>query len=335
MEIKSIEIFYDYAIIIDQTILPRFEKLIRIRDYRKMIEAIKMLRIRGAPAIGVAGAMACFLAAKELEQDENFKPNLFSQIEEIEASRPTAVNLFYATKQAKIIVAKFSSKIEILKELFQFTNELVRYEKNASENMGVNGCNEIVNSASIKILTHCNTGSLATVGIGTALGVIRKISEKIDTEVYVDETRPLLQGARLTAWELGKSEIKYKLITDNMAAAVMKNIGIDVIITGADRIASNGDSANKIGTLNLAILAKYFDIPFYIVAPESTLDRDIMSGDEIKIEQRGADEIKKIKNKIIAPEDAEVYSPAFDVTPANLIKGIITEKQVYHFPYKF
>ena len=335
MEIKSIEIFDEYAIIIDQTKLPIEETYIKINDYQTMIEAIKKLRIRGAPAIGIAGAMAGYLAAKNLDNSENYATRLLEQISEIEASRPTAVNLFFATKELRKIVKQNSLKIDIVKKIYKFTKGLVKYEIEASKKMGENGAKEIAEISPLKILTHCNTGSLATVGIGTALGVIRKIAEKVKTEVYVDETRPLLQGARLTTWELEKSGISYKLITDNMAASVMKNIGIDAIITGADRIAKNGDSANKIGTMSLSILAQHFKIPFYIVAPESTIDRDIESGSDIDIEERGADEIKSIRGQQIAPKNAQVFSPAFDVTPANLITAIVTDKGVYHYPYSF
>lgn len=334
MEIKSIAILKEYALIIDQTKLPLEEKYIKIYDYQTMIEAIKMLRIRGAPAIGVAAATAGYLAAKELKASPDFKTKLQSRLHEIMMSRPTAVNLFFAIEKLQTIMQEESIKNNIEEKFFRFANELSDYEIQACENMGKNGADEICSGKPLKILTHCNTGSLATVGIGTALGVIRKISERVKTLVFVDETRPLLQGARLTAWELEKSGIDYKLITDNMAASAIKNQNVDLIVTGADRIASNGDSANKIGTMNLAILANYFNIPFYIVAPESTIDRKIKDGSEIKIEQRGAEEIKKVRECQIAPESAEVFSPAFDVTPAKLISAIITDKQVYKFPYK-
>ena len=200
--------------------------------------------------------------------------------------------------------------------------------KNASVMMGVNGLKEISENA-VNIMTICNTGSLATYGEGTALAVIRALADKRKITVYACETRPLLQGSRLTMWELLKSGIDSRLITDGMTGSIMRDKKIDCIVTGADRIAGNGDSANKIGTFNLAVLAKYFGIPFYIAAPESTFDRSIASGDEINIEQRSADEVRFVRGTQIAPVDCRVENPAFDVTPFELITGIITEKKTY------
>ncbi len=335
-DINAINISINSIQIIDQTKLPLEEIYIKIKDYKTMIDAIKKLKIRGAPAIGVAASAACYLAACEIKNSNNYKEELLTAIKEIEESRPTAVNLFLATRALKEKLKSLNSKDEIKAIFFQKTQELYSYEEASSYKMGENGLNIFGKHKKINILTHCNTGSLATIGIGTALGVIRALSKFNEVHVFVDETRPLLQGASLKTWELKKSQISYTLITDNAAATLMNSQKIDFVITGADRIARNGDSANKIGTLNLAVLCNYFKIPFYIVAPESTIDRQTETGKEIKIEQRDGKEVKKIMNSlIIAPQDSKVFNPAFDVTAAKLIRAIITEQKVYSNPYIF
>jgi len=309
------------------------EKRVEIRDYRKMIEAIKALRIRGAPAIGLAGAGAAWLASIEFEKDEQFKQKLLKAISEIEQSRPTAVNLFHALNKIKDIIMT-TPEDKLVYEIYEYLDSLFHYEYDSSKAMAENGLNYIPKEFT-RFLTHCNTGSLATYGFGTALGVINRIAEEREITVFVDETRPLLQGSRLTMWELQKHSIPAYLITDNMAAHTIKEHKIDCIITGADRICKNGDTANKIGTMNLAILAKYFNIPFYIVAPESTIDRSLDHGNMINIEQRASEEITHLNNQQIAPNNSQTFNPAFDVSPANLITAIITEKKVYEYPYKF
>jgi len=339
MEIYSIKRKKNYFEIIDQTLLPTKEQYITIKDYKDMIKAIKKLRIRGAPAIGIAAVATAYLACEQFEKDKDYIKLMPKIITEIEQSRPTAVNLFFATQKLKTILKEtpllWKNKIHTL------VDEFMSYEMQACENMAINAINIIPKEYSI-FLTHCNTGSLATYGIGTALGVIRKISENNirfrDNQaihVYVDETRPLLQGSRLTMWELIKSKIDCTLITDNMAAKVISSKGIQAIITGADRIASNGDTANKIGTYNLSILAKHFKIPFYIVAPETTIDKNIKSGKEMIIEERNPNEIIKIKDQFIAPEESKTFNPAFDVTPNELITTIITDKKAYTKPFEF
>ncbi len=331
--IHSIRILRDEALILDQTLLPHLEEVLVIRDYRQCVEAIKKLRIRGAPAIGIAAAAAAYLAILEFQEKNDFSNNLERALNEIEASRPTAVNLFKATSEIRSIIDS-SGQDELATKIYDYSQDLIRYETDACIRMGENGAREI-RGERLGILSHCNTGALATVGIGTALGVIRTIAKDRPVHVFVDETRPLLQGARLTAWELMRSGIPCSLITDSMAATVMRSGWADCVITGADRIAANGDSANKIGTLGLSVLAKHFGIPFYIVAPESTIDRSIETGMQINIEERSADEVASFRGVRTAPQDCRVYNPAFDVAPNELITSIITEVKAYHKPYDF
>ena len=338
IEIYSIKRINDFFEIIDQTLLPLEEKYITISDYKEMIYAIQTLQIRGAPAIGIAAVAAAFLAFKSLINETIWTEassaatilKMYDIIKEIEQSRATAVNLFFATEKIKNILLKNKDIQTIYDELSHLVDELMSYEYNACRKMAENGVSFIPDNIT-KILTHCNTGSLATYGIGTALGVIKTMALNREIEVYVDETRPLLQGSRLTMWELYKANINNTLITDNMAAWTIKNKGVQAVITGADRIAKNGDTANKIGTFNLAILAKYFQIPFYIIAPESTIDRNILSGNEMIIEERNRAEVTHIKDVSLTINNPNVFNPSFDITPAGLITAIITEKKVYDF----
>jgi methylthioribose-1-phosphate isomerase len=325
MEIYSIKRIDQKFEIIDQTLLPHEEKYLLIDEYQEMIEAIKKLRIRGAPAIGIAGAAAAYLAFQQYQHDPNFKQKMANALTEIENSRPTAVNLFHAIKTCRDAIQGVSK--DALYSVSTIVDNLMHYELSACEKMAQNGFTHIPPNIT-RFLTHCNTGSLATYGIGTALGVIRKIASHREIEVFVDETRPLLQGSRLTMWELMKSNIKCTLITDNMAARTIEQKGIQAIITGADRIAQNGDTANKIGTFNLAILAKHFNIPFYIVAPETTIDRNIRTGQEMIIEERDINEITHLHEMPLAPKHAQAFNPAFDVTPHELITAIITDNGV-------
>lgn len=320
-------------LIMDQTLLPLEEKQIEIRDHRQMIEAIKALRIRGAPAIGIAGAGACWMAAIEYEKEDQFKEKLLQAVAEIESSRPTAVNLFNATARVREIIA-ITQEEKLVQTLHEYVDSLFHYEYEACNDMAENGFKAIPSHINT-FLTHCNTGGLATYGIGTALGVLRRIAKDRAITVFADETRPLLQGARLTMWELQKSHIDAFLISDNMAAHTIKTKGIQCIVTGADRICKNGDSANKIGTFNLAILARHFNIPFYIVAPESTIDRACPHGDQICIEERAPEEVTSLKGIQTAPLDSKAFNPAFDVTPGELITAIITERAIYEQPYCF
>lgn len=333
--IESIVILNKQIKLIDQTLLPQEEKYIPIVDYRSMIEAIKKLRIRGAPAIGIAGLAASALALDELKNRPNCKEKLLTTLTEIENARPTAVNLSYAIKIARNYVESeaFSPTSEFL---WEQTLQLISDEKRYSDLMAQNGVKEIYHGQSeLRILTHCNTGSLATYGEGTALSVIKALAKKTKVTVWVDETRPLLQGSRLTMWELMKEGVVCYLISDSMAAHTIKTKQIDLIITGADRITTNGDSANKIGTLGLSILAEYYKIPFYIVAPTTTIDFNLTHGDEIIIEERGADELRCLKGVSLAPANCQVFNPAFDVVDNRHITAIITDKGVFKQPYEF
>ncbi len=333
--IEAIVINNKQVKIIDQTLLPQEEKYIEIKDYQQMIEAIKKLRIRGAPAIGIAGLVASALACDEFQNYPQDFSKLENALTEIENARPTAVNLSYAVNIARKYV---SSKLFLSEKdvLWKKALELAQQEKEASNLMAEHGVEEIFQGQSeLRILTHCNTGSLATYGEGTALAVIKALSRIIKVTVWVDETRPLLQGARLTMWELIKEGIECYLISDSMAAHTIKTKQIDLIITGADRITRNGDSANKIGTLGLSILANYYNIPFYIVAPTSTIDYNLEEGSHINIEERDSTELKYIKGVQIAPSSSKVFNPAFDVVDNQHITAIISEKGVHKAPYDF
>ncbi|HQA60247.1 MAG TPA: S-methyl-5-thioribose-1-phosphate isomerase, partial [Tepidanaerobacteraceae bacterium] len=292
--------------------------------------------VRGAPAIGVAGAYGLVLAASEFIElpKEEFLEQMKESVNVIGNSRPTAVNLMWAVKRMEAIIEenKEKSNVDIYKALLAEANTIEKEDLETNKAIARHG-NEIV-PENATILTHCNTGALATVGYGTALGVIREAyySGK-NIRVFVDETRPRLQGAKLTAWELVQEGIPATLIPDSVAPVLIRDGKIDLIIVGADRVASNGDTANKIGTYMLSQIAKDFNVPFYIAAPISTIDFEIASGEEIVIEERDSMEITHINGVRIAPEGIEVYNPAFDVTPNSNITGIITEKGIIRQPY--
>jgi methylthioribose-1-phosphate isomerase len=296
-----------------------------------MWAAIKRLKVRGAPAIGVAGAFGVLLGIKNAKAGSYkvFKNKMDSAIRYLASSRPTAVNLFWALERMKKCAQKNAAKPlgQVKKMLLEEAFSIMREDQEVCRRMASFGSRLIKNGD--RILTHCNAGGLATVDYGTALGVLfkaKKDGKRI--KVFVDETRPLLQGARLTTWELMKEKIDVTLICDNMAASLMAKGEIDKVFVGADRIAKNGDAANKIGTYSLAVLARYHKIPFYVVAPMSTFDFKLSSGRKIPIEQRGADEVRQILGRKIAPRNVRVYNPAFDVTPARLITAIVTEEGV-------
>jgi methylthioribose-1-phosphate isomerase len=322
--------------LIDQTKLPLEEEYIETDDYRIVCDAIYRLAIRGAPAIGVAGAYACVLAANEIEASEldDFVQIYLQKADEIGATRPTAVNLMWAVKQMKEKANSFAGTIDELRAaLLDLAHEIREDDIERCHNLGLHGANLIPDNANV--MTICNTGGLATSGIGTALGVIQYAhAQGKDLKVHVCETRPLLQGSRLNTWELKRTKTPFTLLTDSMAAQTMKKINIDGIFVGADRIASNGDTANKIGTYSLAVLAKHHGVPFYVAAPLSTVDYDIESGVEIPVEERSPEEVTRIKGVQFTVEDIDVTTPAFDVTPAELIHGVITEKGVATYPYK-
>jgi len=299
-------------------------------------EAIKELRIRGAPALGIAAAFGVYLGIKDYKgRDPNAFEKAVNRISDyIATSRPTAVNLFWALERIKNLVNNNKvKKVEEIKALIlEEAKNMIKEDNEVCRNIAINGATLLKDGDTI--LTHCNTGGLATASYGTALGIVfygKEEGKKIS--VYIDETRPLLQGARLTAWECLHEKIECTLICDNMAGTVMKKGIIDAVLVGADRIAANGDVANKIGTYNLAILAKEHKIPFYVAAPTSSIDLSIPNGDEIPIEERDPKEVREIAGMLIAPEKVNVYNPAFDVTPNELITAIITEKEIIKPPF--
>ena len=321
---------------IDQTKLPLLEEYINTDDYQKVCDGIRRLAIRGAPAIGVAGAYACVLAANEIEITEysEFIKHYLQKADKIGSIRPTAVNLIWAIKQMKDKTTNFSGNVADLKTaLLDLAHEIRADDIDRCHNLGLHGAELISDNSDV--MTICNTGGLATSGIGTALGVIQYAhAQGKSLKVHVCETRPLLQGSRLNTWELKRTKTPFTLIIDSMAAQTMKKNDIGGVFVGADRIASNGDTANKIGTYSLAVLAKYHNVPFYVAAPLSTVDYEIDSGSDIQVEERSPDEVTRIKGVQFTIEDIDISTPAFDVTPAELINGIITEKGVAKYPYK-
>lgn len=323
--------------IIDQTKLPQALEYLYCRDLGSLWEAIKQLRVRGAPALGVAAAFGVLLSLKFFRGNDLkcFKKYIEEVCQYIGSSRPTAVNLFNALERMKKIISTHEgASVSQFKRLFK-DEAFAIYEEDRAvcRRMGQWGAKFIHSGENI--MTVCNAGALATVDYGTALGVMYTAKAKGKKfRVYACETRPLLQGARLTAWELLREKIPTTLICDNMAATLMKQGKIDAIFAGADRIASNGDTANKIGTYSLAVLAKYHQIPFYIAAPLSTFDRNIKSGKQIPIEERSADEVRHFYKQPTAPQKVCVYNPAFDVTDHELITAIITEKGVIYPPFE-
>jgi len=325
------------VVLLDQRKLPTEELYPVFRTYQEVAQAIKEMVVRGAPAIGVTAAMGVALGAEGIvtKDPDEFERQFLSICDVLAATRPTAVNLFWAIDRMKrVFYENLKGKdLGLIKTALQTEAKRMHQEDiDSNRRMGHFGASLIPERA--KVLTHCNAGALATAGYGTALGVIRAAAEQGKSlEVFADEPRPFLQGARLTAWELKKDNIPVTLITDNMAGHFMKSGKVDCVIVGADRIAANGDVANKIGTYSVAVLAKENSIPFYVAAPLSTLDLNIPSGDHIPIEQRPPHEVTHIKETQIAPEGIEVANPAFDVTPNRYITAIITEQGIARSPY--
>ncbi|MBK7643862.1 MAG: S-methyl-5-thioribose-1-phosphate isomerase [Planctomycetes bacterium] len=326
-----------HARLLDQTLLPLQHVVLEIRDVDAMRDAIRRLAVRGAPAIGVAAAFGVLLALRGL--DDHTPTNVVGVVREAAATlakaRPTAVNLFWAldrmVARAEAARAEGQSGEAIGETLFAEAQAIAREDAQACERMGAYGAELIADGATL--LTHCNAGALATAGIGTALAPIycaARAGKRV--HVFADETRPLLQGARLTAWELARNGIDVTLITDNMAGKVMQEGRIDAVFVGADRIARNGDVCNKIGTYSVATLARAHSIPFYVVAPLSTFDPSVREGAGIPIEERAADEVTQGFGRRTAPEGVRVYNPAFDVTPARLVSAIITEAGIVREP---
>lgn len=323
--------------IIDQRRLPLKERYLSLRTHSQVIKAIKNLSIRGAPAIGVAGAFGAVLGALKLKTEDlkRFKLEFSRICEEIKNARPTAVNLSWGVQRLEKLLLNSSVKsvAEAKRLLLEEAKKIA--EEDIKCNIKIGDFGETLVPPKAKVLTHCNAGALATTGYGTALGVIRSAFKKGKIErVFIDETRPVLQGARLTAWELKKDGIPVTVITDNMAGALMKKGEVTLVVVGADRITARGDVANKIGTYSLAILANYHHIPFYVAAPKSTFDLGILSGDDIIIEMRDQREVLNFNGKRIAPSGVDGWNPAFDVTPGELITAIITERGIINPPFK-
>ena len=322
--------------LLDQRLLPREELYLEITDYHDIIEAIRTLAIRGAPAIGVAAAMGAALGALALptEDPQAFQTQFTNICQEIAAARPTAVNLFWALDRMQLVVQEHAAEpvAELKKRLVAEAQTMLKEDDATNRRLAHHG-QAVIHEGS-RVLTHCNTGALATGAYGTALGVMRAAWEAGKRfSVWVDETRPLLQGARLTTWELGKLGIPYTLIPDGAAATLMHQGRVDLIIVGADRIAGNGDTANKIGTYSLAVLARHHGIPFYVAAPLSTFDFTLTDGSQIPVEERNQEEVTGLYGHKVAPLEAPALNLAFDVTPNELIAGIITEKGIAQPPY--
>lgn len=320
-----------YLRLLDQTRLPTETIFVDCKTPDHAFEAIRALRVRGAPAIGVSAAYGLLLGLQDLRESPrgDFDRQLEKTADFLADSRPTAVNLFWALDRMKRVASENAELFsdEMFTRLMQEAVAIQEEDRQMCAEMGRHGAPLL--SGCSGVLTHCNTGSLATAGDGTALAVIfAAAKENPKLQVYADETRPLLQGARLTAWELMQREISCTLICDNAAGWVMKEKRIQAVITGSDRIAANGDAANKIGTYSVALLAKAHGIPFYVAAPSSTFDLDIATGEEIPIEQRKAEEVTQGFGRRTAPENVSVYNPAFDVTPHELIAGIVTERGI-------
>jgi methylthioribose-1-phosphate isomerase len=326
----------DHMEIVDQRQLPDKVAVVRMETLDQVEDAIRTLKIRGAPAIGVAAGYGVVVGIRNLIRGGALNSSDVEGIfRRLRATRPTAINLFWALERMRKVVddVGLNDGDGLVKALLQEAIAIHQEDKELCRKIGEHGAEALPEGG---ILTHCHAGALATGGIGTAVGVIRTAHEMgKEVHVYVDETRPLLQGARLTAWELEELGIPVTLICDNMAASLMSKGKIQAVIVGADRIAANGDTANKIGTYSVAVAAKYHGIPFLVAAPYSTIDRSVKCGAEIPIEERDADEVRGYRDARWAPKDIPVWNPAFDVTPASLITAIITEAGVHIFPYHF
>ncbi len=336
--VQPIQWRHQTLFLLDQTALPGGYRYRRYKRYRPVGDAIKTMIVRGAPAIGCTAAYAMALAAyqwKHVLSRDQFLKNMNTAAEYLIATRPTAVNLAWAVHRILNYISTLSDySTKMLAQAVEA--EAVKiFDEDMAMGAAIGRAGMKLIKKGYGILTHCNAGGLATSGFGTALAPMYFAHAKgVSFKVYADETRPLLQGARLTAWELQTAGIDVTTITDNMAAKLMAEKKINLIIVGADRIAANGDTANKIGTYSVAVLAQYHRIPLYVAAPSSTIDGTLKNGDAIPIEERHPDEVRKFSGRFTAPKNVAVYNPAFDVTPAKLIHGIITEKGIVYAPYR-
>jgi methylthioribose-1-phosphate isomerase len=336
--LPTIEWKDDYVVMIDQRKLPGAEVYVKCKTAPQVAKAIKTMVIRGAPAIGVAAAMGLALGVRQSKTTgtQKLAAEFYKLCEMMAATRPTAVNLFWAIDRMKRVfggAATSGASVEQIKvRLEEEARRIHDEDVESCRAMGAYGASVVPETA--RILTHCNAGALATAGYGTALGVIRgAVEQGKKIAVLADETRPFLQGARLTAWELTKDGIDTTVITDNMSGAMMRDGQVDLVVVGADRIAANGDVANKIGTYTVAVLASVHNIPFYVAAPISTIDLSTPDGSKIPIEERSAREVTHLGATRLTPEAAHVRNPAFDVTPHKYITAIITEKGIARAPY--
>ena len=333
--VNTIEWTDDGVVMIDQRKLPSEETMLLLRDYREVADAIRDMVIRGAPAIGCAAAMGVAIGLLKAPGDD-----LDAEFEEVcshlAATRPTAVNLFWAIERMRALYRgqrdQGASPDDIRQCLVDEARRVLREDIEINRTLGANGATLLPHGGTV--MTHCNAGALATGGYGTALGVIRAAVERGNPlDVLANETRPFMQGSRLTVWELQQDDIPVRLLTDSMAGHMMQRGAVQAVVVGADRIAGNGDVANKIGTYSVAVLAKENGIPFYVAAPTSTVDLSLASGSEIPIEERAPDEVTQVRGHQIAPAETEVCNPAFDVTPNRYVDAIITENGVARAPY--
>lgn len=332
--VRSIEWQQGELLVLDQTRLPHELVIEKVSRLETLADCIRQLKVRGAPAIGIAAAYGMVLGLSGFDSIARLREELARRAELLVSTRPTAVNLAWAVRRIQncfeaqvLITEKAATNTQADDLVALLVEEAVNIHQQDAElchKIGMNGLPLVKEHP--RILTHCNAGALAVSRLGTALApVYLAYEQEINVHVYVDETRPLLQGARLTAWELGQVGVPMTLITDNMAASVMQKGLVDMVLVGADRIAANGDTANKVGTLSLAVLCRHFEIPFYVAAPRSTIDLSIKNGDGIAIEERDAREVTHLGNQQVAPNDVQVFNPAFDVTPAELITAVITD----------
>jgi methylthioribose-1-phosphate isomerase len=333
--LPTIEWRKDRVVMIDQRKLPEEEVYVECTDYNQVAEAVEKMIIRGAPAIGIAAAYGVALGLLRIESKKNLAEEFDRIYLRLEKTRPTARNLFWALERMKKTFEKNKglSLVKLKQKMVQEAADIEREDLETNKKIGVWGKDLLKDGQSV--LTHCNAGLLGTAGFGTALGVVRTaFQEGKKIQVYADETRPLLQGARLTCWELDRENIPVTLITDNTAGFLMQKGMISVVMTGADRIARNGDTANKIGTYTIAVLAKEHSLPFYVAAPSNTIDFNLAEGRDIPIEERDPREVREIGGRCLTLPQVKVQNPAFDITPARYISAIITEKGIVYPPYE-